>query len=32
MNSFAWRTGRLGIGVFDDDTPGGPVRILEAKD
>lgn len=25
----AWRTGRLAVGVFDDDVPGGPVEIIE---
>lgn len=24
-----WRTGRLAVGVFDDDVPGGPVEIVE---
>jgi Calcineurin-like phosphoesterase len=27
----AYETGRLVIGVFDDDTPGGPVEIIEVK-
>lgn len=30
LDSFAWYTGRLAIGVFDDRVPGGPVRVLEA--
>jgi serine/threonine protein phosphatase 1 len=30
LDSFAWYTGRLAIGVFDDARPGGPVRILDA--
>jgi serine/threonine protein phosphatase 1 len=30
LDTFAWNTGRLVIGVFDNDTPGGPVEILEA--
>jgi len=29
LDTFAWYTGRLAIGVFDDDTPGGPLQILE---
>jgi serine/threonine protein phosphatase 1 len=31
LDTFAWRTGRLAIGVFDDHTPGGPVDILEVR-
>jgi serine/threonine protein phosphatase 1 len=27
----AWKTGRLVIGVFDDDRPGGPVELLEIQ-
>jgi serine/threonine protein phosphatase 1 len=30
LDSFAWHTGRLAIGVFDDDVPGGPTEILWA--
>jgi serine/threonine protein phosphatase 1 len=30
LDSFAWHTGRLAIGVFDDDVPGGPARIMDA--
>lgn len=30
LDSFAWNTGRAAIGVFDNDHPGGPVRILTA--
>ncbi|WP_394662933.1 metallophosphoesterase [uncultured Sphingomonas sp.] len=30
LDSFAWATGHSAIGVFDDATPGGPVRILDA--
>jgi len=29
LDTFAWTTGRLCVGVFDDDTPGGPVKIIE---
>jgi serine/threonine protein phosphatase 1 len=28
LDTLAWRTGRLTIGVFDDDTPGGPVDFI----
>ena len=28
LDTLAWRTGRLVIGVFDDDRPGGPVDFL----
>jgi len=31
LDTFAWNTGRLVIGVFDDDTPGGPLKILESQ-
>jgi serine/threonine protein phosphatase 1 len=31
LDSQAWRTGRLVVGVFDDDKPGGPVDLLEIK-
>src|SRR5262249_6808647 len=30
LDTFAWYTGHLVIGVFDDDAPGGPLEILEA--
>jgi serine/threonine protein phosphatase 1 len=29
LDVFAWRTGRLVVGAFDDDTPGGPIEIIE---
>jgi serine/threonine protein phosphatase 1 len=29
LDTFAWKTGRLVVGVFDDDVPGGPVALLE---
>jgi serine/threonine protein phosphatase 1 len=29
LDTQAWKTGRLVIGVFDDATPGGPLEILE---
>jgi serine/threonine protein phosphatase 1 len=31
LDTLAWRTGRLVIGVFDDDVPGGPLEILEVR-
>lgn len=30
LDAFAFATGRLAIGVFDDARPGGPIRILDA--
>jgi serine/threonine protein phosphatase 1 len=29
LDTNAWATGRLVIGVFDDDLPGGPVELIE---
>ena len=29
LDTFAWATGRLVVGVFDDDAPGGPVDLIE---
>ena len=31
LDTLAWRTGRLTIGVFDDDRPGGPVDLIEIR-
>jgi serine/threonine protein phosphatase 1 len=31
FDTFAWYTGRLVVGVFDDDVPGGPVGTIEIK-
>jgi serine/threonine protein phosphatase 1 len=31
LDTLAWRTGRLVIGVFDDDTPGGPIDFMVIK-
>ena len=31
LDTLAWRTGRLMIGVFDDDRPGGPVDFIVVK-
>jgi serine/threonine protein phosphatase 1 len=31
LDTLAWRTGRLTIGVFDDDRPGGPVDFIEIR-
>ena len=30
LDSRAWRTGRLVIGVFDDEKPGGPIDLIQA--
>lgn len=29
LDTLAWRTDRLAIGVFDDDRPGGPSEVLK---
>lgn len=29
FDTLAWHTGRLVVGVFDDDLPGGPVSLIE---
>jgi serine/threonine protein phosphatase 1 len=31
LDTFAWYTGRLAIGVFDDESPGGPIEVLEVN-
>jgi serine/threonine protein phosphatase 1 len=31
LDTLAWHTGRLVVGVFDDDVPGGPVSLLEVR-
>lgn len=31
LDTLAWRTGRLTIGVFDDDRSGGPVDLIVIK-
>jgi serine/threonine protein phosphatase 1 len=31
LDTLAWKTGRLVVGVFDDGLPGGPIEILEIK-
>jgi serine/threonine protein phosphatase 1 len=31
LDTFAFRTGRLVVGVFDDDIPGGAVEFLEVR-
>lgn len=31
LDTLAWRTGRLTIGVFDDDKPGGPVDFIAIR-
>jgi serine/threonine protein phosphatase 1 len=31
LDTLAWKTGRLVVGVFDDEIPGGAVEFLEIK-
>ncbi len=31
LDTQAWRTGRLMVGVFDDDKAGGPVDLIEVR-
>jgi serine/threonine protein phosphatase 1 len=31
LDTLAWRTGRLVVGVFDDDRAGGPVDLIEIR-
>lgn len=31
LDTLAWRTGRLTVGIFDDDKPGGPVDFIVVK-
>jgi len=31
LDTCAWRTGRLTIGVFDDDAPGGPIELITVQ-
>ena len=31
LDTMAWSTGRLVIGVFNDDLPGGPVDLIEIR-
>jgi serine/threonine protein phosphatase 1 len=31
LDTLAWRTGRLVIGIFDDERPGGPVDFIVVK-
>ena len=31
LDTMAWQTGRLVIGVFDDATPGGPIDFITVK-
>ncbi len=31
LDTLAWATGRLVIGVFDDDRPGGPIELLQVQ-
>lgn len=29
LDTLAWKTGRLVVAVFDDETPGGPIDLIE---
>lgn len=31
LDTFAWKTGRLVVGVFDSDQPGGAVKFLDVR-
>jgi serine/threonine protein phosphatase 1 len=31
LDTLAWRTGRLTVGIFDDDRPGGPVDFIVVR-
>ena len=31
LDTLAWRTGRLTVGVFDDDRPGGPIDFIMVR-
>jgi hypothetical protein len=31
LDTLAWYTGRLVVGVFNDDVAGGPVSLLEVR-
>jgi predicted MPP superfamily phosphohydrolase len=31
LDTAAWRTGRMTVGVFDDDKPGGPVELIVVR-
>ena len=31
LDTLAWRTGRLMVGIFDDDRAGGPVDFIEVR-
>jgi len=31
LDTLAWRTGRLTVGVFDNDRPGGPVDLIVVR-
>jgi serine/threonine protein phosphatase 1 len=31
LDTMAWQTGRLVLGVFDDKKPGGPIDLIELK-
>jgi serine/threonine protein phosphatase 1 len=31
LDTLAWKTGRLVVGVFDDEQPGGPIDLIEIQ-
>ncbi len=31
LDTLAWRTGRLTVGIFDDDRPGGPIDFIVVR-
>jgi serine/threonine protein phosphatase 1 len=31
LDTLAWRTGRLTVGIFDDDKAGGPIDFIEVR-
>ena len=31
LDTLAWRTGRLMVGIFDDDRPGGPIDFIAVR-
>ena len=31
LDTLAWQTGRLVVGVFDDERPGGPIELIEVN-
>lgn len=31
LDTFAWYTGRIVVGVFDEEKPGGPIEVIEIR-